>query len=153
MKLIDFQEKIAGVDGSLPVLVRDNLHSPSFAFEVAKSFAMTRSSFLVYAPFVHGRSNAKRYTLIESNVAFYPSIAQSRKDALTVRQLRELLAGPQDVLQQEILVRSGGIPEQGGSTKPTYRPMSGFFIASISASGRPEIQSRGGVPALVLFVN
>lgn len=137
-------EKLSANESSLPVLVRDH-NAIYFAFEFCPSEPMVRAGLTGAGVFVRGRANAKRYACIETNVAFYPSITQARRDALTVGQLRALLASRPEIEDSEVLVRSGSIKED-----PAYRSVNWVSCSRAATKGRPEFVTRGGEQALVL---
>lgn len=128
---------------SAPVVARlpDGKHS--FVHDASMSRPMVKASASASAPMIDGRRNATKYAVLDANIAFYPTTRQARESALQVRHLRDLCkhAAP----DREILLHQG---TPGGS--PIYRHVTSFAMGRIAATGRPEVVSRGGVPAMIV---
>lgn len=127
---------------TVPVVARlpDGKHY--FVHDASFSRPMVKASSTASAPMIDARRNATRYAVLDANIAFYPTTKEARESALSERHLSDLCKRAEP--EREILLHQG-TPE--GS--PIYRRVTSVNLGRISASGRPAVVSRGGVPAMI----
>lgn len=126
-----------------PVVARFPDGKHYFIHDASFSRPMVKASASPSAPMIDGRRNATKYAALDANIAFYPTTKEARESALQARHLRDLCKHA--VSDREILLHQG---TPGGT--PIYRHVTRFALGRISATGRPEVVSRGGVPAMIV---
>lgn len=147
MKIAQLSEILSAqnntVGQTVPVVARlpDGKHY--FIHDASLSRPMVKASASASAPMIDGRRNARKFAVLDANIAFYPTTREAREGALQVRHLLDLCKHA--VPDREILLHQG---TPGGS--PIYRPVTRFALGRISAKGRPEVVSRGGAPAMIV---
>lgn len=128
--------------GNLPVLLDDS-RLVSFVFAVHAALPMTKAYSSGAAPYVLGRSNARKFVCVESNLAFYPNITESRRDCMTVSQFIKSIEHASD--ESVVLGRSGALRDNA-----TFRPLIEAGVVRVTGSGRPLYVSRGGIQSFML---
>lgn len=146
-----------GLTGEEIVLVRshEGLHT---VYELTRDQPMVRAYNSGFAPYVFGRKNARRHICLEVNLASYPTIKQARLEAYKVSTLITRLQGfIRDGIKSssegsDVLARAVHKGGKLASDMPTYFSIQSVSSGLVPKAGRLELQSRGGVAALILGV-